>query len=109
MQVTHPYGRDSGQAFLLVILVMVVALTVGITLASRTLVNQRASIEEDESQKAFSAAEAAIESAINNKGNIASQNFGTNSTYEASFVTLKSSEFLFNGGNNLQTNEGYDL
>lgn len=50
-----------GQAFLIVVLVMVVALTIGLSIASRSLTNVRLTTEEVSSQRAFSAAEAGVE------------------------------------------------
>ncbi|MDE2025014.1 MAG: hypothetical protein KGJ07_00805 [Patescibacteria group bacterium] len=63
-----------GQAFLVVVLVMVVALTVGLSIASRTLTNVRLTTEEVTSQRAFSAAEAGIEQLVAKYGLDASQN-----------------------------------
>lgn len=55
---------ESGQALLIVVLVMVIALTVGLSVASRTIVHIRTTTDEANSQKAFSAAEAGVERAL---------------------------------------------
>jgi len=51
---------QSGQALLIVILVMVIALTVGLSVAVRTTTNIRTASEDENSQRAFSAAEAGV-------------------------------------------------
>lgn len=50
-----------GQMLLIVILVMVVSLTIGLSIASRTITNIKISKESEESQRAFQAAEAGLE------------------------------------------------
>ena len=55
---------ERGQALLIVLLVMTVALTVGLSVATRTIVNVRITTQEEQSQRAFSAAEAGIEETL---------------------------------------------
>lgn len=54
-------AAQRGQVLLIVVLVMVVALTVGLSVATRSITNVRTTTEEENSQRAFSAAEAGIE------------------------------------------------
>ncbi len=54
-------GRNSGQAVLLVLLGMAVVLTVVLSIASRSVTDVSITTTEEESSKAFSAAEAGIE------------------------------------------------
>ena len=54
----------SGQILVLVLLVVLVALTIGLSIASRTLSTLRNTAELDQSNRAFSAAEAGIERAL---------------------------------------------
>src|SRR3989344_4715713 len=56
--------RQAGQILLIVILVIVISSTVGLSLVSRSITSLRTSTEEAEPQKAFSAAEAGIERAL---------------------------------------------
>lgn len=63
---------EKGQALLVVALVMVVVLTVGLALVSRSITNQRLTTEEDNSQRAFSAAEAGVELALKSGASIGS-------------------------------------
>lgn len=51
---------SSGQVLLLVVITMIVALTAGLSLASRTLTNLKVSKQNKDSQKAFQAASAGV-------------------------------------------------
>jgi len=74
----------SGQAVIIVLLIMVIALTVGISISLRSSTNTRLSTRTEESQRAFSAAEAGLEAAlIAGTGTLTNNTFGTNSKYEA--------------------------
>jgi hypothetical protein len=55
---------QSGQILLIVVLSMVVALSVSLSIASRTISNLRISKQNEESQRAFQAAEAGLERAV---------------------------------------------
>jgi len=55
---------QKGQALIILLLIMVVGLTVGLSIATRTITDLRISTQSEESQKAFSAAEAGIEDAL---------------------------------------------
>jgi len=57
---------QKGQALLIVVLVVVIGLTIGLSIATRTIVNLRNTSDQAASQKALSAAEAGIEQAIKN-------------------------------------------
>lgn len=54
----------SGQALLIIVLVMAVALTIGLAVISRSITDIRISSQEEESARVFSAAEAGIEKAL---------------------------------------------
>lgn len=73
------YNR--GQILLIVILTMAVALTVGLSLASRTLTNLKISKNNEESQRAFQAAESGIEAAIKGTAN-PSGDLGNNAAFK---------------------------
>ncbi|OGD86189.1 hypothetical protein A2Z23_03170 [Candidatus Curtissbacteria bacterium RBG_16_39_7] len=57
-------ASERGQALIILLLIMVVGLTVGLSIATRTITDLRISTQTEESQKAFSAAEAGIEDAL---------------------------------------------
>ena len=54
----------SGQILILVLLIVVVSLAVGLSVASRNLTNLRISTQTEESQRAFSAAEGGVEDTL---------------------------------------------
>lgn len=56
--------NNSGQALLIILLIMAVALTVGLSVVSRSITDIRVSQQEEESARVFSAAEAGIEAAL---------------------------------------------
>ena len=56
--------KQRGQAILIVVLVMAIALTVALAIVSRSITDVRVSRQEEESARAFSAAEAGIEKAV---------------------------------------------
>ena len=56
--------KETGQVALIVLAVMAIALTIGLSLSQRVLTDVQISEKEEESSKAFSAAEAGIEEAL---------------------------------------------
>ncbi|TSC54477.1 MAG: Uncharacterized protein LiPW31_79 [Microgenomates group bacterium LiPW_31] len=56
--------HSSGQALLIVVLVMAVALTIGLAVVSRSITDIKISRQEEESSRVFSVAEAGIEEAL---------------------------------------------
>lgn len=67
---------NSGQAIIIILLVAAVGLTVGISLISRSVTDVRISRQEEEQARAFSAAEAGIEKAIEQGEGISREEFG---------------------------------
>jgi len=57
-------GKPRGQALLVVLLIMAVALTIGLAVTSRTVTDIEISEQTEEAARAFSAAEAGIEEAL---------------------------------------------
>lgn len=102
---------QAGQILLIIILVTIVASTIGLSLASKSIINLRTSTEEAESQKALAAAEAGIERAIQGSIPVAVQgsNPSNNSNYETQVDQVDSSGFLINGGNVIPKDEGADV
>jgi type II secretory pathway pseudopilin PulG len=102
---------EAGQVLLIVILVIIIASTIGLSLASRSITSLRTSSEEAESQKALAAAEAGIERAIQGSIPIALQgeNPSNNSRYFTQFTQVQSASFLINGGNVIPKDEGADV
>src|SRR3990167_4918743 len=66
-------GMKSGQILILVLLIVVVSLAVGLSVASRNLTNLKISTQAEESQRAFSAAEGGVEDALSRLDSIKTQ------------------------------------
>lgn len=103
--------NQSGQALLIIVLVMVVGLTVTLAVVSRSIVNLKTSVEQTDSQKALAAAEAGVEQTIKNKANIGSDsnyiNIGNGASYKTNITQVAGNvSFLVNGGNIVSKNEG---
>lgn len=95
--------NQRGQILLIVVLTMIVALTVGLSIASRIVTELRLSRQNEESQRAFQAAEAGIEQTLKQEQSISSAvNFDENS---ASFTT----EFSAESGSSLLINNGQEV
>lgn len=99
--------RQNGQALLIVVLVMVVALTVGLSVASRSITNLKNSQDQASSQKALSAAEAGVEQAITsqNQSNLAGGFQQYNTNYQTTVSAISGGGSFLVHGNNSLTNE----
>ncbi len=101
---------EAGQILLVVVLIIIIASTIGLSIASRSITSLKTSTEEAESQKALAAAEAGIERAIQGNTPIAvSVSNPGNSSYSTAFTQIQSSSFLINGGNLIPKDEGSDI
>ena len=97
--------NQKGQALLIVVLAMVVALTVGLAVVSRSITNLRNSQQEISSQQALSAAEAGVQRVIES-GNIASGSFSSSTSYQASASPVSgATEFILNGNNQVSKDD----
>ena len=103
--------KQKGQILLIVVLVVIVASTIGLSLASRSITSLRSTTEEVESQKALAAAEAGIERAIQNTVPIglSGENPSNNSRYTTTFQTIDGAQILLNGGLAVPKDGGADL
>ena len=108
--------KEKGQILLIVVLVIIGASTIGLSLASRSIISLRSSTEEAESQKALAAAEAGIERAIQGSVPIAlpgetnlNPDGTVNSRYSTTVDQVDSFSFLINGGNIIPKDEGADV
>src|SRR3990167_6486206 len=75
-------NSKGGQGLLVIVVIMVVGLTVGLAVASRSITNIRTSTEEENSQRAFSAAEAGIEKVLKTGASSSLSNIGNNSGFD---------------------------
>ncbi|MGA2911506.1 MAG: hypothetical protein ABSE17_02620 [Candidatus Levyibacteriota bacterium] len=99
--------NQEGQALLVVVLAMVVVLTVGLAVVSRSVTNLRNSQQEIDSQKALSAAEAGVEQTIKSGTSITEPiNISAQTTYQTSTETISGgSDFLLNGNNEVSQDD----
>jgi len=108
--VKYPIKSQSGQALLIVVLVMVIVLTIGLAVASRSIVGMRTSTEQSESQKALSAAEAGIEQVLKSSTDVSiGGTLDNNASFSTTATQVKGTSFNLNGGNIVAKNEGFDL
>lgn len=97
-----------GQALLVVVITMIVALTVGLTLATRTITNLKISKQNEDSQRAFQAATSGIEKYIQSP---TSQNTGqfTGSSFTTNVDEVSGETILLNNGDNVDQDRGLDV
>ncbi|MCL5439267.1 MAG: pilus assembly PilX N-terminal domain-containing protein [Patescibacteria group bacterium] len=102
---------ERGQTLLIVVLIMVVSLTVGLAVASRSIVNLRTSTEEENSQRAFSAAEAGVEQLLKPTSGVdtAQGNLQNKATFNAKITDVKGTSFLVNSSNPIAKDDGVDI
>ncbi|HSW96773.1 MAG TPA: hypothetical protein VLF89_03030 [Candidatus Saccharimonadales bacterium] len=104
------HENETGQVLLITILAMVVALTVGLSVVSRSVVQIKTAKDEADSQKAFSAAEAGIEQVLKSGSTITSQSLGNNaSVNNVSINTVQNTKILLNNGGQVVQDEGADV
>lgn len=103
------WKKEQGQALLIIVLVMVVALTVGLSVVSKSITNLRTSTEEANSQKALAAAEAGIEQAIKNNVSIANGTFANDTTYKTDITQVLGTSFVLNAANPVLQDNGIDV
>lgn len=104
------HKNEKGQVLLITILTMVVVLTIGLSVVSRSIVQIKTAKDEADSQKAFSAAEAGIEQVLKSGNTISNQSLGNNSSISnVSINAVQTSKFLLNNGAQVSQDEGADV
>lgn len=112
------HSLQRGQALLIVILIMIISLTVGLAIVSRSITNLRVSTEEENSQRALSAAEAGIEILQKNLATripitISGVPLNTNSELSqiesAELKNITGNEIALNNGAVVEKNDGVDF
>ncbi len=105
-----PACRQAGQTLLIVVLIMVISLTVGLSIASKTITNLRTTTEEADSAKALSAAETGVQQQLKSSTSIdVERSVQTGTTFKASLTSVSGTSFLVNGGNVIPQDEGADV
>lgn len=103
--------KQRGQILLIVVLTMIVALTVGLSIASRIVTELRLSRQNEESQQAFQAAEAGIEQTLKQEQSISSSvNFDeNNASFTTTFTAESGASLLINNGQEVDQSVGADV
>jgi Tfp pilus assembly protein PilX len=99
---------ERGQVLLIVVLVMMVVLVIVFSLASRTITEVRLGTEQETSQRAFSAAEAGIEKALQ-EATGTSGSFENDATYQTTIAAISGIRLLLNNGNPILKNDIGDV
>lgn len=99
--------KSQGQVLLIVVITMIVALTAGLSIASRTITNLKLSKQNQESQRAFQAAQSGIEKflASGTGGNSAFNN----ASFDTSVTSIDQSERVLNNGISIDQDRGADV
>ncbi len=100
---------QAGQTLLIVVLVMVVALTVGLSVAVRSITNIHVSSEDENSQRAFSAAEAGIEKSLTQANNFQINGSLGNTDYVTKGRPLAGLGILVHNGTTVFKDEPVDV
>lgn len=110
MNVMVKYRKySSGQVLLIVVITMVVALTAGLSLASRTITNLKLSKQNEDSQRAFQAASAGVDKYINaSSGQTYTSNL-SNSNFTTTVTTVTGNILLLNNGDPVDQDRGIDV
>ena len=111
MNKKHPFNSQKGQALLIVVLVMVVALTVALSVALKSITNVQTSVDNENSQRAFSAAEAGIEKALKSGATpILEQNLGNGASIKQVTISdIPDKNVLLNNGSAVAKDDGADV
>jgi len=99
---------EKGQVILVVVLCAVVALTVSLSIASRMVTSLKISKHNEESQRAFQAAEAGIAKALQNVMGDSGE-LSNNARFSASYDVQKGNQLNLNGGSEVDQDKGIDL
>lgn len=102
--------NQEGQILLIVVLTMVIVLTVGLSVASRIVTELKLSKQNEESQRAFQAAEAGIQQTLSKGTNISEAiSLGNNSSFTTTIETDEGSALKLNNGQEVDQAVGADV
>lgn len=111
---SRAFKNNQGQILLIMILTLVVVLTVGLSVASRSITNVKISTQSEESSRAFQAAEAGIEQVLQeyaDDGRVTSEtdDIGNNARFSSTLDAVDGTQFLVGGGSDISQNIGADV
>ncbi len=88
--------KSSGQALLVILLIMAVVLTIGLSTTSRSITDLRISQQTEDAARAFSAAEAGIEQSLSLQQAVSGEFTGTGVSYQTAVSDMGAgTEFVF--------------
>ncbi len=106
-------GSQRGQILLIVVLTMIVALTVGLSISSRIVTELKLSKQNEESQRAFQAAESGIQQTLERQSAVGTPNspisFDNNSSFSTTYVTDSGNSIVMNNGLEVDQSSGGDV
>lgn len=111
------HAPQRGQILLIMVLALVVVLTVGLSVASRSVTNVKISKQNEESARAFQAAEAGVQQALQayTNGNVSvgtaenPQNLQNNAFFNSQLTVIDGRRFLVRGGSSVEQSVGADV
>lgn len=105
--------HEQGQILLIVVLIMVVSLTVGLSLVARSITNLKIASDDENSQRAFSAAEAGIERLVKSECTtqciLNQETFGNEASFTGNATIIQGGSILIKGGTVIRQDEGVDV
>lgn len=110
-----PKSSQKGQVLLIIVLIMVIALTVGLALISRSIISLKNTNEQADSQKAFQAAEAGVEIGLQkpittNEVDIGQKTLDNNAVINGvALHPITGSSIVLNNGNPISQDAGLDI
>lgn len=103
-------GVQNGQILLIVILTMIVALTVGLSIAARIVTELKLSKQNEESQRAFQAAESGIQQTIARQSSINIPiSLGNNASFSTTYEADNGTAIVMNNGQAVDQASGADV
>jgi Tfp pilus assembly protein PilX len=101
--------NQHGQVLLVIVLLMVIILTIGLSLAGRSITNVRQASDTDNSQRAFSAAEAGVQVALKTDKSVSKTNFSDTTTYVTDVKTVRPQQMNIREGTQIFKDESVEL
>lgn len=100
---------QSGQILLIVVLTMIVALTVGLSIAARVVTELKLSKQNEESQRAFQAAESGIQQTLERGDDVGNVPLDNNSSFSTVFLKDEGPSIVMNNGIEVDQSIGADV
>lgn len=101
---------QGGQILLIVVLTMIVALTVGLSIAARIVTELKLSKQNEESQRAFQAAESGIQQTLIRQNSInVPIDLGNNASFSTTYTADKGTVIVMNNGQAVDQVTGGDV